>query len=119
MRLAPGPEAADFDSFIAKMGKGIVIKRVTVDMDSQALNGYVLGRAFNVSLGKRVARLNGAAVLFRSPELWKGLFALGGEASERRFGLSAKKGQPTQTMAHSVTAPPAIFSQLTLVIAGR
>ncbi|HEU4588165.1 MAG TPA: TldD/PmbA family protein, partial [Gemmatimonadales bacterium] len=73
------------------------------------------GRFYAVKRGKRVAVLNGAGILFRAPELWKGLFGLGGRESAHRFGMAASKGEPAQATYHSVTAVPAAFRQLTLV----
>ena len=62
-----------------------------------------------------MAKLANAGLLFRAPELWQGVLALGGAASRRRYGRSATKGEPAQETYHSVTAPPAVFKQLTLI----
>jgi TldD protein len=121
LNLAPGRETDDFDSLIAGLTSGIAVRDLGVDMDFQCLNG--LGSApltfYEVKKGKRVARLSAAAVLFRAPELWKGILALGAAASTRRFGLAAGKGEPEQTTYHSVTAVPALFKQLTVIDASR
>ncbi|HEY9450981.1 MAG TPA: TldD/PmbA family protein, partial [Gemmatimonadaceae bacterium] len=95
--------------------KGIAVRGMGADMDFQSSSGLGTGRVYEVRGGKRVARLNGAGFLFRSTELWKGLKVLGGAESLRRFGLSASKGEPAQSTYHSVTAPPAVLEQLTLI----
>jgi hypothetical protein len=84
-------------------------------MDYQGLSGLLMGRIYEVRKGKRVAQLAGVGTLFRAPELWKGVTALGGAGSARRFGQEVSKGEPPQTSYHSVTAPPAALERLTLV----
>jgi hypothetical protein len=73
------------------------------------------GRAFEIKDGKRVAVLGGAGVLFRAPELWKSLFFLGGKESAKRFGISSWKGEPPQTLFHSVTAVPTLMKDATII----
>lgn len=113
--LAPGREAIDFDGLVAGLSKGVAVKGAGLDMDFQNLNGMATGRFYEVKKGKRVARIAGPGILFRATELWKALLALGGEASTRRYGTGSGKGEPPQSGYHSVTAPPALFKQLTLI----
>jgi TldD protein len=113
--LASGKETLDFDGLVAGLPDGIAIKGASVDMDFQHLDGLGMGRTYEVKRGKRVARIAGAAFLFRAPELWKGLLTLGGTASARRYGLSASKGEPMQQSYASMTAPPAVFKALTVI----
>ncbi|HEY8510261.1 MAG TPA: hypothetical protein VIL32_18035, partial [Steroidobacteraceae bacterium] len=101
---------------IAGMESGVAIRGLNIDMDFQGLNGLgTTDRLYEIKNGKKVARIVGAGVLFRAPELWKGLRALGGRNSSRRYGTFAVKGAPAQRGYHSVTAPPAVFDQLTLI----
>jgi TldD protein len=115
LALAPGGTKLDFDSATADLGKGIAVRQMGVDMDFQASSGLGTGRVYRVKGGKRVARLNSAGFLFRATDLWKGIAALGGAESLRRFGLDSSKGEPAQRTYHSVTAPPAVFKELTLI----
>ena len=115
LSLAAGPEALDFDAAVAAVGRGLAVREMRVDMDFQSVSGLGMGRVYEVKDGKRVARLDGAGFLFRATDLWKGLKALGGAGSVRRYGGGASKGEPAQRTYHSVTAPPAIFEQLTFV----
>jgi TldD protein len=116
LSLAPGREPLDFDGAIAEMQDGIAVKKLDIDMDFQALNGLGTGsRIYEVKNGKRVARIVGAGLLFRAPELWKGLKAVGGPDSLGRYGFPSLKGEPQQRTYHSVTAPPAVFEQFTVI----
>ena len=115
LTLAAGREALDFDAAVAAVGRGVAVREMHVDMDFQSASGLGMGRVYEVKDGKRVARLVGAGFLFRATDLWKGLQTLGGAGSARRFGWSASKGEPAQSTHHSVTAPPAVFEQLTFV----
>lgn len=122
--LKPGMEAQDFEALVGTLKNGIAVKswgaNLAVDMDFQNLNGLVRGGVlYQVRNGKRVARLGNAGMLIRAPDLWKGLLALGGADSARRYGLSATKGEPPQEMFHSVTAVPSVFKQLTLIDVSR
>jgi TldD protein len=117
--LKPGAGAEDFDNLVASVSAGMAIGDLEADMDFQNLNGLGQGRFYEVKKGKRVARLANAGVLFRSPDLWKGVLALGGAASARRHGMTVRKGEPAQIGYHSVTAVPAMFKQLTVIDALR
>jgi TldD protein len=113
--LQPGQQAQDFDALVAGLGAGIAIRRTFLDMDFQAVTGLGQGTTYEVKKGKRTAVIGGAGFLFRAPELWKGVMALGGSANARRFGTWVAKGQPTQATCHSVTAVSAVIKQLTLI----
>jgi TldD protein len=115
LTLAPGRERADFDALVREVEKGIAIKGATFDMDFQHASGLGMGRVFEVKNGKCVAQLASAGVLFRATDLWKALHAVGGEASLRRYGVWAAKGEPAQRCYHSVTAAPAVVKELTLI----
>jgi TldD protein len=113
--MAPDRSEADFDALVAGVTKGIAVKTLMPSMDFQCLNGMGMGQTYEIKRGKRVAVIGNAAVLFRAPELWKGLLAMGGLSSARRYGTAASKGEPEQSSHYSVTAPPALFKQLTYI----
>jgi len=118
--VSPGPGDLDFEGAVAGVGNGIAVRGLEIDVDFQGLNGIGFGdRVYEVKNGTRVARILGAGFLFRAPELWKGLVALGGARSSERFGMESVKGQPEQRAGHSVTAPVAVFEQFTVVDALR
>ncbi|MHB2032731.1 MAG: TldD/PmbA family protein [Gemmatimonadaceae bacterium] len=114
--MAPAERSsAGFDELVAGLSDGVAVRRAGVDMDFEAISGMGNGLTYEVKHGKRVAIISGAAFLFSAPEFWKGLKALGGSASARRFGRPSTKGEPPQSCAHSVTAVPAVVKQLALI----
>ena len=113
--LAPGHEATDFDGLISGIAKGIATRRLAINMDFQQLNGFAFGQMYEIKDGKKVARLNGGGMLFRAPELWKSLTAIGGAASAHRYGMQVEKGEPAQEAYHSVTAFPVSVKDATVV----
>jgi TldD protein len=115
LAMVPGLEALDFDALVAGLGDGIAVKGFSAGMDFQHLNGIGGGRTYEVKRGKRTAVIAGAGLLFRAPELWKSLLRVGGAAAARRYGMIAEKGEPAEATYHSVTAPPAVFKQLTVI----
>ncbi|HEV7703861.1 MAG TPA: metallopeptidase TldD-related protein [Gemmatimonadaceae bacterium] len=115
LSLASARDAVDFDGLVTNVGSGIAVRGFNPLMDFQCLNGMGMGRTYDIKHGKRVAILGSAAILFRAPELWKGIVALGGAKSVRSIGAVAVKGEPNQKTMHSVSAPPALFKQLTYI----
>lgn len=105
LHLAPDSRStADFLTMIDAMGDGIAFRRMSTDVDFQCLNGFGIGKAYEVKKGKRVALLANAAILFRTPELWKSVQQLGGPGSTRRFsGVTA-----VPIMAENVTVIDAL-----------
>ncbi len=99
--------------------RGVMFRGMRSNMDFQQLNGFGMGvgwdRCYEITNGKRSAILMNAGVLFRAPELWKSLQALGGQHTLQRYGLESKKGQPDQKAYHSVTAVPALFEDGTII----
>jgi TldD protein len=122
LRLAPGKERADVAALLRTMGNGILIEGADVDMDFNALNGMTVmdetlpvTRYYEVKKGRKVARLKSTAVLFRAPELWKSVVALGGAESVLPIGVSMQKGEPAQETWHTVEAPPLLVRQMAII----
>jgi TldD protein len=113
LRLLPGANDASFDALVKDIPKGIAVLQVQADMDQQLLNGsglpVVMRQITNGRLGPYIT--NGG-ILFRTPEFWRNLAALGGPSSERWMGLASGKGQPYQSTRHSVGAVPAIIKDV-------
>lgn len=115
LTLAASASPGDFGTLIGSVSDGVAVKGAAFLMDFQAASGLVSGLAFAIKGGKRVSQLPGAGILFRSTELWKALAATGGDASVRRYGMQATKGEPPQVCYHSATAAPAVIKGLTLI----
>lgn len=115
LTVAPGDGHADVDSLSAGLSRGVEFHDMGLSIDFQQLNGLGIGRGYEIKGGKRIARLSTAGMIFRAPELWKSLKALGGASSAVRFGYSDGKGEPFQGAVHSVTAVPALFREIAVV----
>ena len=124
LRLAPGREKAGYAELLGRLANGIAVEEAAMDMDFNALNGmarldpdFPSTRFFEVKKGKKVARLipPGTALLFRAPELWKSLLALGGADSVRPIPVKSAKGEPAQETWHTVEAPPMLVRQLAVI----
>lgn len=119
LKMQVDEKSVDFESLIRDLDKGIALTNAKWDMDQQQLNGLGIGRAYEVSKGKRVSRLITTGALIRAPEFWKTIIDLGGASSAERIGLKLTKGEPTQTGYHSVTAVPALVKETTIINVGR
>ncbi len=114
--MAPGSEPHTFDSLYATLDKGLAFKGLGISMDFQQLSGLgISSGCYEIAKGKKVARLGGAGTLFKAPEFWKSVRALGGSASAKTYGQRGSKGQPAQTAFHSVTAVPALLKEMTII----
>ncbi len=115
LHLKPSSASDSFDSLVGKVEKGIAFKRGGADMDHQQISGLLYGQAFEVKNGTRIARIGGAAIIFRTPELWSSVTSIGGEASAKRIGLRTSKGQPERGAFHSVTGAPVVLKETTVI----
>jgi TldD protein len=119
LTLVPGKTDVDFDGIVTSLDKGVAIGGANVDMDQQHLNGLgMFGGAYEVRRGRRTARLRGGAgsFLFRAPEFWKSLSAIGGSRSvgDPMGGVSVK-GEPEQTSWFTVRAVPALAHNIAMI----
>ncbi len=115
LQIKPSVGAESFDSLVGKVEKGIAFKRGSVDIDHQQISGLLYGQAFEVRNGERVARIGGAAIIFRTPELWNAVDSVGGDSSTKRIGLRTSKGQPARSAFHSVTGAPIALKETTVI----
>jgi len=115
LAMLPGTSPTTFEDLVASTNNGIAVLDFAVDMDQQGLNGYGGGRMREIKHGKLGRYLEGGAVLFRAPEFWKSLVAIGGPGTQRWFGSSSGKGQPRQSTSYSVGAVPAKVTQVTVI----
>lgn len=114
--MQPGTASLSHADLEAGLDKGISIVGANPTVDFQLLSGYSgsIG-CFEIKNGKRVARIAKAGIIFRTPELWKGLMAIGGAGASRRMGIISSKGEPARSSAHSVTAVPIVVKELTFI----
>lgn len=117
LRLTPDPRGTSFDDLVAHIDDGYVIKGGYCMMDQQQLTGQLMGELlYRVKKGKNLGAVKfGGGCLFRAPELWKNLLAVGGASTSCRRGLVVEKGEPSQELAHSVDAVAALVSNIVVI----
>lgn len=116
LTLQPSTDrSSNIDSLRQTIDKGVEFQSPLVEMDFQQITGFLRGKAYGLTKGKRTALLSNSGVLFRTPEIWNNVMQLGGANSLDRFGLSESKGEPRQAKAYSVTTPPVVFKEMTTV----
>ena len=113
IEMKPGTARTSFDELVASLDKGLVICAGRATVDRQQLNGEVNGEmVYEVRKGKRTRFIHSAEVLFRAPDLWKTLRAIGGPATQIWTGDTVRKGQPSQEYSFGVGAVPAAFKMV-------
>jgi TldD protein len=113
VEMRPGADSKTLDDIVAGMKHGLVIHAGAVTVDRQQLNGEINGEmVYEVRNGKRTKFVHSAEGLFRAPELWKSLKAIGGQGTQVWSGASLQKGQPMQECQFGVGAVPALFTKL-------
>lgn len=113
IEMVPGADDTSFDDLVASLDKGLVICAGGVYADRQQLNGEVDGEmVYEVRKGKRTRFISHSEVLFRAPDLWKSLQAIGGRGTQHWSGTTVYKGQPTQECSFGVGAVPARFKKV-------
>ena len=67
---------------------------------------------YRVRKGKRTSYLKNAECLFRAPDLWKNLKAIGGKGSVVQSAATVWKGQPSQRLFFGIAAVPTLFANV-------
>jgi TldD protein len=108
------------EELAAGLERGLVVIGGLVTADRQQLNGEINPRrVYEVINGKRTRDLRNVELLFRAPELWKSLAAIGGARSRVSTGVTTYKGQPGQQQSFSVSAVPARFNKVAVTDRAR
>ncbi len=116
LSIVPGAENITFDDMIRDVKDGYAVRGGGSDMDHQKLTGEGSGAmVYRVKNGKPIHTVSGLGFLFRSPELWKNLKAVGGASDMILKGFSSSKGQPEQSYSYSVKGVPLKFSEMSVV----
>ena len=120
LTLQPGAAALGVAELVKDLTRGLLVETLHVDVDFQHLNGLGTSqRVFVVRNGKRVAQIDPrqkTTIMFRAPEFWKSVRALGGPASQLTL-LPAESvlGFPPQATRCSIAAVPALVEQVAVV----
>jgi len=107
MTLVPGASPMTMRDMIRDTKKGIAVFGGDGSMDQQQLNGAGRGdanRVFEIVNGTLGDAIVGAEYLYRSPDFWKNLVAVGGAESVRRIGI--ERTREGGTAAYTVAAVP-------------
>jgi len=92
--MTPGTQALSFDDLIkdTKKGYAVIGAKDRPRTDQQALNGAGQGEVvYEITNGKLGSAVLGAEYLYRSPEFWKGVKAIGGAESACPSGLDRSR----------------------------
>jgi len=115
--MRPGPHALSFADLVKNTKRGLAIVGGTSYLggmsysDQQVLNGRGSGEiVYEIVNGKLAGTISGAEFVYRSPEFWKGLAAVGGAASARTFGIRRSRTNGWRGTFHSVTAVPVLVT---------
>ncbi len=115
LTMMPADSATTLKDLYRDVKKGVMFQNMNSDLDFQQLNGFGIGRCYEITNGNVTGRLANAGVLFRASELWKSLLNIGGSQTLLRCGLGSQKGQPAQRAYNSVSAVPALFEDGTII----
>lgn len=121
IEMLPGTDDTTLDDLVAGLDHGLVVlggapsvgSHGAVSLDRQQLNGeFFGGTVYEVRKGKRTGYIRNAECLFRSPDLWKSLKAIGGRRSQIWTASTISKGQPSQQLSFGSAAVPALFTKV-------
>jgi TldD protein len=116
LTLVPGTAETSFADMVASVSKGLMVQDADVTTDFQSKHGLVKGGVIReIKDGKVGAIIRDAGLLFSTTELWKNVHVIGGAASAAQFPMSRSKGEPEQTIWHSVRAVPMLVQNVAVV----
>jgi len=115
LSLSAGTGNAGMEDLIAGVKKGVALFDFRFETDFQAKNGYGTGVVREIVDGKIGDVLEHGWMQFSSVEVWKSLQAVGGAAHRTMTPMVYDKGLPTQSMSASVSAPPVVLSNVTMM----
>jgi TldD protein len=122
LALAPGKAQVSLDDLIADTRRGFYLEDVSGSTDQQVLSGQFGASGVRaIRNGKVGAQIKDFAFQFVTPELWKGLDALGGPATVATALQSTGLWpyDPLQLPFASVSTVPGRFRQVNVLNTGR
>ena len=115
MQMEPGMTRVSFDDLIKDTPRGIAVMGGGVNVDFQGRNGEGRGAMREIVNGRLGREIGGLAFSFATTELLKNITAIGGTDSLEHVALSGSKGQPRQSVSHTVSAVPAKVKSVTFI----
>jgi len=109
--LEPGQHDLSFENLVQSTKKGLaIIGWAGGAIDQQGLNGWGAGQViYEITNGKFTGTVDfdRTKFLYRSPEFWRNLVAIGGPRSVRTFGFERYRDSELDRAIHTVSSPPA------------
>jgi hypothetical protein len=120
VQVMPGTKEQSFEDLVAGVEEGVAIISAdplrAVYMDQQQSSGMLIGTMRKIVKGKLGPYASpNCRPMFRVPELWKGLTAIGGPSSLEWNPVMYRKGQPEQTSYASAGGVPGRFKQVPFI----
>lgn len=117
LALEPVAGSVTIDDLIANVANGILVTDGgALDNDFQLRRGLIAGEFRKIKNGRLGGALQGGAVLYDTPDFWRKVAAVGGASTRATVGFSQYpyggtdvKGQPSQSVSHSVSAVAAVI----------
>jgi len=114
--LAPSAQDVGFDDLVKDTKRGLAVLGGGSWTDHQALNGAGHGEVvYEITNGKLGQCVRGVEYLYRSPEFWKGLVAIGGKTTARARGFDRGRNYVHHPTWHTVSAVPAKVKGIAVV----
>jgi TldD protein len=118
--MHPGAQDLSFEDLVRDTSNGIAVVGGETMMDHQVLNGYGTGaQMFEIRDGKLGAALTQAQFLYRAPELWRNVVAIGGARSVEHFGFERWRDSNRFRTGHTVSAVPAKVTGIAIIDPSR
>jgi len=124
LTMRPGARDVSFEELVKNTTRGLAVVGGRTQADFQMLNGYGTGElVYQITNGKLGDTVANAEYIYRAPEFWKNLVAIGGPASAGARGFEYSDWDNgivgAQTMVHTVSAVPAKITGVSVVDASR
>lgn len=122
LTMAPGSSSATMDDMIKTVKQGLAVFGGSGMMDQQQLNGTGRGdhdRVFEIVNGRLGAAIEGAEYIYRSPEFWKNLVAVGGAQSVEAIGITRSREERDAEAAYTISAVPVTVRDVVVTDAMR
>jgi TldD protein len=113
MTITPGNNNVTLLDLVKGVKKGILVYGATFSGDHQFVSGTSrnAGAMFEIKNGVVGSALSNAKLLYRSPEFWAHVEAIGGPASARLVGIETRRGESTTGSAyHTINAVPMLIT---------
>lgn len=119
LTLVPDAKGPGFDEMVSNIKRGVAVMSLSAYTDQQYLNGTGRG-AFREIVNGRLGRyITGAGTLFRSPEFWQNVEAVGKPSESMTTAVNTGKGRPYQRWSYSISAPPVAVKVIDIIDVAR